>query len=386
MTKIVSHNDIDGIVSAALASHATGIGRAIFIHPHEVEDHIEPGDYLFDLPYSSKASLWIDHHESQIERVKNIKYTGILNPDAVCAAVLVKDYFHISGEPWESLTQFAVEADSFNFNHEPSFLLSVYISIRPDQKMYQALFNSMRRYGTKHIFSIPEIKTRKQIFDEIYRKNTEKAMQQAQEIRRGILLIDATDISGFSTKYGEMLAYRQGYISLAILRRIDKKKIKVSINTNPLMNIKEINCSKIAEKLGVSRQRVHQIIKMCVKKLQKEWKEMKNEKLVAIGKTISGLSHDIRNILTNLEGGINLLEIGLADKDMEVIESAGGMIKRSYEKMKDLVLSMIDYSKERELDLKLTDLNGLIEENISSNSEIFEENKINYCSLLQFLL
>ena len=37
---------------------------------------------------------------------------------------------------------------------------------------------------------------------------------------------------------------------------------------------------EIAEKLGVSRQRVHQIIKMCVKKLQKEWEEMKNEKLI----------------------------------------------------------------------------------------------------------
>ena len=35
---------------------------------------------------------------------------------------------------------------------------------------------------------------------------------------------------------------------------------------------------EIAEKLGVSRQRVHQIIKVCVKKLKKEWEEIKNER------------------------------------------------------------------------------------------------------------
>ena len=103
---------------------------------------------------------------------------------------------------------------------------------------------------------------------------------------------------------------------------------------------------------------------------------LKNERLITIGEVISGLSHDIRSIMTNLEGGINLLQIGIMDKDMELIKEAGGMIKRSYEKIKDLVLSMVDYSKKKEPELVLTDLNGLIEENINSNSEIFEEKKI----------
>jgi len=36
---------------------------------------------------------------------------------------------------------------------------------------------------------------------------------------------------------------------------------------------------EIAVKFGVSRQRIHQIIKICLEKLQDEWKEMKNEKI-----------------------------------------------------------------------------------------------------------
>ncbi|HNS32065.1 MAG TPA: sigma-70 family RNA polymerase sigma factor [bacterium] len=41
---------------------------------------------------------------------------------------------------------------------------------------------------------------------------------------------------------------------------------------------------EISEKLGVSRQRVHQIKKISLRKLKKEWKEMKNEKAARLNK------------------------------------------------------------------------------------------------------
>ncbi len=41
---------------------------------------------------------------------------------------------------------------------------------------------------------------------------------------------------------------------------------------------------EISEKLGVSRQRVHQIKKIALRKLKKEWKEMKNEKAERLNK------------------------------------------------------------------------------------------------------
>jgi len=75
-----------------------------------------------------------------------------------------------------------------------------------------------------------------------------------------------------------------------IFERLRKKEKKANIDIwlwvlklhYGLENGITYSYKEIAEKLGVSRQRVHQIIKMCVKKLQKEWKEMKNEKLVEI--------------------------------------------------------------------------------------------------------
>ena len=103
---------------------------------------------------------------------------------------------------------------------------------------------------------------------------------------------------------------------------------------------------------------------------------IKNEKLVTIGKVISGLSHDIKNYLQKIENGIYLIENGLKENDQKSIKLATKTLKNSYEKMKNLVLSMIDYSRERELNLQLTDINKLIDGIIKENSEIFKNKKI----------
>jgi len=103
---------------------------------------------------------------------------------------------------------------------------------------------------------------------------------------------------------------------------------------------------------------------------------IKNEKLVTIGKVISGLSHDIKNYLQKIENGIYLIENGLKENDQKSIKFGIKTLKNSYDKMKNLVLSMIDYSRERELNLQLTDINKLIDGIIKENSEIFKNKKI----------
>jgi len=104
---------------------------------------------------------------------------------------------------------------------------------------------------------------------------------------------------------------------------------------------------------------------------------IKNERLATIGKVISGLSHDIRNHLQKIENGLYLIETGLKEKHKkEVIIDGVNILKGSYEKMKNLVLSMVDYTKERELQLQLTDINNLLDTIINENKDLFKENKI----------
>jgi len=93
---------------------------------------------------------------------------------------------------------------------------------------------------------------------------------------------------------------------------------------------------------------------------------LRDERLVAIGKTVAGLSHDIKNILNNLEGGMDLLSLGIDGKDMETVGTAYGILRRSHERMKDLTLSMVDFARDRGPDLEEGDLNRLASEAIAA--------------------
>lgn len=118
------------------------------------------------------------------------------------------------------------------------------------------------------------------------------------------------------------------------------------------------------------------VVSFTISNIKLMQKIIRDEKLVTIGETIASLSHDIKNLLTTLENGVFLLDAGIEDKDFETIVKARDILNRSYKKMKNLVLSMIDYSKEKEVELVSIDLNSLIEDTINSYKEIFREKKI----------
>jgi hypothetical protein len=69
-TRIVTHDDFDGVVSAALCSLANGIDDFRFSGPVSILDSgLEVGadTIVCDLPHHSAAGLWFDHHVGNLE-------------------------------------------------------------------------------------------------------------------------------------------------------------------------------------------------------------------------------------------------------------------------------------------------------------------------------
>jgi len=83
-----------------------------------------------------------------------------------------------------------------------------------------------------------------------------------------------------------------------------------------------------------------------IKRLEKEL--VKSERLAAIGQTVAGLAHGVKNILHGLEGGSYLVDLGLRKNDTEKLKSGWDMIKRNIGRTSNLVLDLLSYSKERE--------------------------------------
>lgn len=97
-----------------------------------------------------------------------------------------------------------------------------------------------------------------------------------------------------------------------------------------------------------------------IKRLEKELIE--NERLSAIGQTVAGLAHCIKNILLGMEGGIYVVDKGLRKNDMRKLRKGWDMVRRNIDKMSNLVLDLLSYSKERKPEYKSCSPNSIADE------------------------
>ncbi len=86
------------------------------------------------------------------------------------------------------------------------------------------------------------------------------------------------------------------------------------------------------------------------------------ERLAAIGQTVASLSHHIKNILQGIRGGSYLIEMGLAEHDESVVQKGWAIVDKNQNKISQLVLDMLTFSKEREPDLTASNLNQVATE------------------------
>jgi signal transduction histidine kinase len=89
---------------------------------------------------------------------------------------------------------------------------------------------------------------------------------------------------------------------------------------------------------------------------------MKAERLAAIGQTVAGISHCVKNLLTGVRGGLSLIDMARQSQDWNLIGQGGDILKRNLERLSALVLDMLDYSKERKPATGPVDVSSLLKE------------------------
>jgi signal transduction histidine kinase len=84
------------------------------------------------------------------------------------------------------------------------------------------------------------------------------------------------------------------------------------------------------------------------------------ERLAAMGQTIATLSHHIKNILQGIRGGSYLIEEGLKNEDNDIVRKGWSIVDKNQEKISNLVMDMLTFSKDREPDLVPSDVNEVV--------------------------
>jgi PAS domain S-box-containing protein len=90
-----------------------------------------------------------------------------------------------------------------------------------------------------------------------------------------------------------------------------------------------------------------------IKQLEKD--KIEAERLAAVGHTVAGLSHGIKNLITALEGGMYMLNSGLTKGDIERIQKGMEMLVRNIERISMFVKAFLSFSKGRQIQAKICD-------------------------------
>ncbi len=90
-----------------------------------------------------------------------------------------------------------------------------------------------------------------------------------------------------------------------------------------------------------------------LKKLEKEKRD--TERLAAVGQTVAGLAHTIKNLLMGLEGGMYMVDTGIKKGRQERIERGWEVLQRNFDKTTDLVRGFLNFAKGRVPKLELVD-------------------------------
>jgi signal transduction histidine kinase len=72
------------------------------------------------------------------------------------------------------------------------------------------------------------------------------------------------------------------------------------------------------------------------------------ERMAVIGQTVATLAHAIKNIIGGLNGGMYVLEKGIELHNEKYLHQGWGMVRGNVDKIKNLALNLLSYSKHRE--------------------------------------
>lgn len=197
--KIITHNDIDGVVSAAICSFVFTIDDILFAGPNDIsrgEISVTERDIVCDLPYPLLCGLWFDHHEGNALdlRYRNIDVAAIAGRfalEASCSRV-VYEYFSEKGA---SLPPYLKETvaetdiiDSFNYRsveewrrETPGKLLDYFLkagspTLRDKYRTLKELVTWVRDLPLHEVVALPAVK---EGIDQ-YRRDEERMLKLLQ--------------------------------------------------------------------------------------------------------------------------------------------------------------------------------------------------------------
>ncbi|MCC7146538.1 MAG: FHA domain-containing protein [Phycisphaeraceae bacterium] len=102
---------------------------------------------------------------------------------------------------------------------------------------------------------------------------------------------------------------------------------------------------------------------------------LERERLAAVGQTVASLSHSVKNIIQGLTGGAEVVELGLRKTNLAVVKNGWKIVTRNLERISQLTMNMLAFSKQRKPELEMVNLNSLLQEVVQLVQKQYDDKK-----------
>jgi signal transduction histidine kinase len=103
---------------------------------------------------------------------------------------------------------------------------------------------------------------------------------------------------------------------------------------------------------------------------------VREERLAAVGQTVASLSHSIKNILQGMRGGADLVELGMKKQSLKVVSQGWDIVSRNLDRIYELAMNMLAFSKQRKPEMEMTNLGPFLEELVSMVQKQYDAKQV----------
>jgi len=203
---------------------------------------------------------------------------------------------------------------------------------------------------------------------------SQTALEHAMRQREAMLCRDAAADERFAQAQSIV---GLGIRSMMIAPLVFQDQVLGAVHVDTVRGIREFSQADL-ELLFIAASQVAG----CLANARLHEKVVAAERLAAVGQTLAGLTHCIKNILQGIKGGAFILDKGINAGNLDRVRSGWDMVRRNNAFMEELVYDLLTYSKQRRPECVPTDVNTLCAEICELSAERAKQNGVALtCSL-----
>lgn len=107
-------------------------------------------------------------------------------------------------------------------------------------------------------------------------------------------------------------------------------------------------------------------LKLAIDVVRMQQQAVKNQRLITAGQVSLKISHSIKNIIQLVLGATEVIDFGLRTNEIHRVKRSWDILKPNLERVRKFMLDMLDFSRERHLELGPCQFNAVIQSAIES--------------------